>query len=42
MLNSRDIKVVSLFGKVEWLLLCGILATITLAIAFTALIFQGA
>ena len=42
MLKSEDIQVISKFGKVEWLLLGGILATGILAIALTALIFQGA
>jgi hypothetical protein len=39
MIKSSDIKVIKLFGKVEWLLLGGILAISILVIAFTALIF---
>ena len=41
MLNSKDIKVVSLFGKVKWLLLGSILTTSTLASILTALILQS-
>lgn len=41
MLNSHDIKIIKVFGKVEWLLLGSILISGTSAIALTALIVNG-
>lgn len=41
MLKAEDIKIVSRFGKVEWLLLGGILATGTILAVILALILQG-
>ena len=41
MLKSEDIQVVSIFGKVKWLLLGSILTTSTLASILTALILQS-
>lgn len=38
-MKQIDIKVIKLFGGVEWLLLGGILAGSSLIIALTALIF---
>ena len=41
MLKSSDIRVISKFGKVEWLLLGGILATGTILAVILALIVQS-
>ncbi len=41
MLKSFDIKVISKFGKVEWLLLGGILTTGTIIAVILALIVQS-
>lgn len=41
MIKSSDIKIIKIFGKVEWLLLGSILAMGISAIALTALIFQS-
>lgn len=40
-MKSTDIKVISRFGKVEWLLLGGILATGAILAVFVALILQS-
>lgn len=40
-MKQVDIKVITRFGKVEWLLLGGILATGTVIAVFTALIFRS-
>lgn len=39
-MKSSDIKVISKFGKVEWLLLGGILATLSGLMFCVAAIFQ--
>ena len=41
MLKAEDIKIVSQFGRVEWLLLSGIIATLSVLVFCAVLILQG-